>query len=388
MGAGKAIIIGAGTAGLAAHLALREAGFDVLHIERKRTVEERGGNLAIWPNGGRVLQHFGLGDGLARVGFAPAGFTTFDADGDQVTHVDFRPIAQRMGMPMYYTPRAHFQGLLFDAVGRTNVELGVAGGAIEHDDGSVRVALDDGRVAEADVLIAADGVRSAVRRHVVGEVALGHVGVTIWTGWIPDAGLINEISPAPDKMVEFWGPGQRLIVVPSGHDHIGFTFVMRVAEDFDTPDPHRWLRDRFAGYPPAAQTMLDRITNTDIVKWSVYDVPPLPNWAKGPVLLIGDGAHAASPTLGQGAGMALEDAFVLGQCLSDTDTPIPERLLEFQRRRRPRAEHLAFESRSRSVASTETDPERFAKLQAAVRAGDPHTVLNGMLEMVSGGPIA
>jgi c-di-GMP-binding flagellar brake protein YcgR len=79
---------------------------------------------------------------------------------------------------------------------------------------------------------------------------------------------------------------------------------------------------------------------------------------------------------------------VLGQCLSETDTPIPERLIEFQRRRKPRTDNLAFESRSRSVASTETDPERFAKLQAAVRAGDPHTVLNGMLEIVSGGPIA
>lgn len=383
----KAIVVGAGTGGLAAHLALREAGFDVQHVERKHTVEERGGNLAIWPNGGRVLQHFGLGEGLGAVGFAPAGFTTFAADGDEVTRVDFRPIVERMGMPMYYTPRAHFQGMLFDAVGRHNVELGVTGGDVEQDEHAVRIALDDGRVAEADVLIAAEGVRSPVRRLVAGDVALGHVGVTIWTGWIPGAELINEVSPDPDSMVEFWGAGQRLIVVPSGHDHVGFTFIMRVAEDFDTPDPHGWLRDRFAAYPPAAQTLLDRITNDDIVKWSVYDVPPLPTWTCGRIAVIGDGAHAASPTLGQGAGMALEDAFVLGQCLSTVDAPISERLLEFQRRRKPRAEHLAFESRSRSLASTETDPERFAKLQASVRAGDPHTVLNGMLEIVSGGPI-
>src|SRR5207245_6018277 len=104
---------------------LRRAGLDVQHYERKPTVEERGGNLAVWPNGGRVLADYGAGDGLRRIARAPAGFSCYDADGVLVSRVDYGPIAERMGMPMYMAPRAHFQGYLFDFVGRDAIRMGV-----------------------------------------------------------------------------------------------------------------------------------------------------------------------------------------------------------------------------------------------------------------------
>ncbi len=382
-----AIIIGAGTAGLAAHLALRIHGYEVHHYERKATVEERGGNLAIWPNGGLVLREYGAGEALAAIGGAPAGFSTYDMVGELVSRVDFGPIADRMGMPMIMVPRAHFHGFLSDTVGRNAIQMGVSCTGVEQDESSVSVSLDDGHIDTADVLIAADGVRSVVRPGIAGETELRQVGITIWTGWMRDDGFLNDVSPNPDSMVEFWGPGQRMVFMPSGRNHMGFTFVMRVPDDIEVPDPQSWLYERFAGYPATARKVLARLRSEQIIRWQVYDIPPLARWTVGRIALVGDAAHAASPTLGQGAGMALEDSYVLAQCLSDLDGPVPDRLAEFERLRKPRAELLSEESRQRSLASTETDPERLAAIQAAVRGGDQWSLLKGIMDIVTGGPL-
>jgi 2-polyprenyl-6-methoxyphenol hydroxylase-like FAD-dependent oxidoreductase len=382
-----AVIVGAGTAGLGAHLSLRRAGFEVLHVERKPTVSERGGNLAIWPNGGRVLADYGAAKLVDGVGFAPAGFSTFDARGELVNRVEYGPIADRMGFPMYMIPRAHFQEMLFDYVGRDRIEMGVGCTAVEQDDNGVTATLDDGRTLRADVLVAADGVRSPIRRQVAGEVPLRHVGITIWTGWMLDDGFLATVSPRPDSMVEFWGPGRRMVFMPSGRGYTGFTFLVRTPENISVPDPHAWLGEVFAGFPPAAGRILDRLRSELIIEWPVYDIPPLPRWHSGRIVLIGDAAHAASPTLGQGAGMALEDGYVLGQCLARTDLPMEARLSDFVGRRKSRAETLSAESRARSIASTEDDPEKLAAIQNAVRGGDPWALLKGMSEIVAGGPI-
>jgi 2-polyprenyl-6-methoxyphenol hydroxylase-like FAD-dependent oxidoreductase len=383
-----AIIVGAGTAGLGAHVSLRRAGFEILHLERKPSVQERGGNLAIWPNGGRVLADYGAGELLDGVGFPPAGFSTFDARGELVSRAEYGPIADRMGLPMYMVPRAHFQAMLFDFVGRDRIQLGVACASVTQDDEGVTATLDDGRVVRADILVAADGVRSPIRRHVAGDVPLRHVGITIWTGWMVDDGFLASVSPRPDSMVEFWGPGRRMVFMPSGRGYAGFTFLVRTRENVSVPDPHGWLSEMFADFPPAAGKILDRLQSEMIIEWPVYDLPPLPRWHSGRVVLIGDAAHAASPTLGQGAGMALEDGYVLGQCLARTELSMEARLTDFVSRRKTRTETLSAESRSRSQATTEDDPVRLAAIQAAVRKGDPWALLNGMTAIVAGGPIS
>lgn len=383
----SAIIIGAGTAGLAAHLALRRAGFEVQHFERKESVEERGGNLAMWPNGGRILDLFGAGAGLKSVGCAPAGFSIYDPDGAPVSRVEFGPIAELMGMPMYMTPRAHFQGMLFDAVGRDQVHMGKACVSVEQDGSSVTATFADDHRATADVLVACDGVRSPIRRSILHEVAQRYVGVTIWTGWMKDQGFRAEYSPNPDSMVEYWGAGQRIAIAPTGDGYTGFTFIMRVEEDVAVDDPHAWLSGLFAGYPPMIGKLFDRLDSEELVRWPVYDIPPLERWSSGRIVLMGDSAHAASPTLGQGAGMAVEDAYVLAQCLADADRPVPERLAAFEAQRRERCEMIVTESRLRSIASTEPDPERLKVAQEAVRNGEPWTVLKNIMDIVAGGPV-
>ncbi|MEV8546501.1 FAD-dependent monooxygenase [Streptomyces sp. NPDC051572] len=382
-----AIIVGAGTAGLCTHLTLRQAGFEVRHFERKDTVEERGGNLAVWSNGGRVLAELGLGPRLAEVGNAPAGFSTYDTAGKLVSRVEYAPVTERMGMPMYMIPRAHIQGMLLDVVGHDHLELGVACTGIEQDASGVTATLDDGRRVTADVLVGADGVWSTIRPQVTPEVSRRYVGITIWTGWMPDNGFLEEYSPNPRSMIEFWGPGRRLAILPSGRDHVGFTFIMRAVEDLVVEDPYGWLREKFADSHPVVEQIFERLKGEEIIRWPVYDLPPLERWSDGRVVLLGDAAHAASPTLGQGAGMAMEDAYVLAQCLSDTGTPIPERLVEFERRRRDRVEMISAESRVRSVATTEPDPERLTAIQDAIRGGTPWALLNGIVELVSGGPL-
>lgn len=382
-----AIIVGAGTAGLTAHLALRAAGYEVTHLERKATMNERGGNLIIWPNGGRVLEHFGLRDELERVGFPTKRFEIFDDQGVPVSTVDLAVIAERAaGLPMHMVPRAHFQEMFLNAPGVDGIEFGVTVTGYTQDADGVAVTTADGRTLTADLLVGADGVRSPIRRQMLGDVELPWVGITIWTGWMEDDGFLGEVSPHPDCMVEFWGAGRRIVIMPSGRGYAGFTFIMRVEEDFAPEDPHAWLTETFQGFHPTVDRIMERLGREQIIRWPVYQVPPLERWSDGRVVLIGDAAHAASPTMGQGAGMALEDGYVLAECLT-LGLPVPEALQEFEARRRERTEMIVRESAARSVASTEPDPEKVRAIQNASRAGDVWTILNGMADVVAGGPL-
>lgn len=383
-----AIIVGAGTAGLTAHLALRDAGFEITHLERKATMNERGGNLIIWPNGGRVLEHFGLRVALDQMGFPPKRFEVFDDQGVPVSTIDLGLIADRMGgLPMYMVPRAHFQNMFLNAPGVSGIRFGASVTGYTQDSDGVTVTTDDGETLTADVLIAADGVRSPIRRRMLGDVELPWVGITIWTGWMEDDGFLDEVSPHPDCMVEFWGSGKRVVVMPSGRGHAGFTFIMRVPEDFAPEDPHAWLTETFGGFHPTVGRILQRLGGEQIIRWPVYQVPSLERWSDGRVVLVGDAAHAASPTMGQGAGMALEDGYELAECLKDESVPLSSRLARFEELRRERTEMIVRESAARSVASTEPDPVKVKAIQDASRHGDVWTILNGMADVVAGGPL-
>jgi len=206
-------------------------------------------------------------------------------------------------------------------------------------DGTVVARFEDGSEAAADVLVGADGVHSRVRRIVdpeapaPRETRMGNVG-----GFVPaELARGADLAPGVCRMVfgrrAFFGH----VVHPSGDV---WWFANPPTPYLAAPDA-AWLADLFEGdHGPAAA--LVRATPHPLAFTLQYELPRVPTWSRGSIGILGDAAHAASPTSGQGASLAIEYAIELARCLRDR--PVPDAFGVFERRRRARVERVVVES--------------------------------------------
>jgi 2-polyprenyl-6-methoxyphenol hydroxylase-like FAD-dependent oxidoreductase len=184
----------------------------------------------------------------------------------------------------------------------------------------VRLQLSDGASHDADILVAADGLRSGVREMVFPEYPRPHFTGLVGTGGItpaeiPDTGGVMRMTFGNNA---FFG-----YLKPSGQPVYWFDSYAADERDIDKIlDPAAYARQIHAlqaDDPSPNAMILDQVGKLER-NYPVYDMPPLPSWHKGPVVLMGDAAHAVGPHAGQGASMAIEDALVLAACLGEEET--------------------------------------------------------------------
>jgi FAD-dependent urate hydroxylase len=200
-----------------------------------------------------------------------------------------------------------------------------------------------------DILIGADGVWSRVRRA---------AGLDVWpsfTGLLNVGGRSRTDRPAtPGEMHMVWG--RRAFFGYTIRETGEAWWFANVGESQEPErgaleglaerDWQRRLGDLFQGDPPIVADLLAGAR--DVGAYPIHDLPSLPAWGRGRVALIGDAAHATSPSSGQGASMALEDAIVLGRCVRDLG-PTAGALRRFEDLRRARAERVVAMGRRRGA---------------------------------------
>ncbi len=208
----------------------------------------------------------------------------------------------------------------------------------------VTAVFADGSTATADVLIGADGIRSTVRPLLDPNAPdPRYVGLLGLGGWVADeTGL-----PRTDGAMHF-AFGRRAFFgysVDSGHAgwfaNLPSALPLTAAEARAIPD-EEWLRrlkDLYAADTLPALRMLDLVRPGELVTvGAMHDMPPVPVWHRGRAVLVGDAAHATSPSSGQGASLAIESAVELARCLRDL--PAGEAFAAYERLRRPRVEKV------------------------------------------------
>lgn len=355
----RAIIIGGGIAGPVAGVALRRAGASAVVYEAhpERGGLEVGGWLTVAVNGLDALRTLGIHGPVAACGFAaeriqfvrgtgkplgevPLGGTL--ADGT-VTHA-----LKRADLVAALQAEAVAHGVRFEH-GKRLVAAEVAA------DGEVVARFADGSEARGDVLIGADGVRSQVRRILdPGAPAPRYTGLGNMGGFSP-AGTV-ALAPGSCTMMFgrrcFFG----VTVHPSG-EVWWFANPPRATEidrrELAETTTEQW-KERLAALfdgdrPPAAAII--RATTGRIVAANQYDLPSVPTWRRGPMVILGDAAHAAAPSSGQGASMAIEDAVVLARCLRDAPG-VPAALATYEQIRRDRVERVV--AHGARMSSTKT----------------------------------
>jgi 2-polyprenyl-6-methoxyphenol hydroxylase-like FAD-dependent oxidoreductase len=349
----KALIIGAGIAGPVTAIFLRRAGINAEVYEAWPYSTGIGGGLQIAPNGMHVLAELGLAEEMIRRGSIAESFDFYSQSGRPLGSIN-RNMKERFGQPAVNMCRAVLNEIIVDKAWCSNVELHFEKRLLSIEDRSdqpVVAHFADGSSAEGDFVIGADGVHSAVRRHVIPN------------GPKPfDTGLIGFGGFVPRSLLETTSIGQRVETTFGQSGFFGYGFCSSDPGDgvmwwstqpshgvdaatFRAMDQHalkQHLRDFYAGWHDPIPRIIDAAGN--IVVTDTLDVATLPTWSRKRTLLIGDAAHATSPHAGQGASLALEDAMRLGRLMLD-EQELGLTFQNFEHERRPRAEKIVAVAR-------------------------------------------
>jgi 2-polyprenyl-6-methoxyphenol hydroxylase-like FAD-dependent oxidoreductase len=312
----RVLIIGGGIGGLAATLALRQAGFDVQVFEGVSQIKIVGAGLAIWSNTLKALQQIGLADAVRAAG-KPAAYRVIRAtNGEILTKIQIGQISKGEESALIHLHRGDLQTVLLKAVGGSTIHLGARCIAFRQDDKSVWAQLADGRAVQGDLLVGADGVHSIIRQQLFSKARLRLVGQSSWRG----LAQLDHEQIVEGGAGETWGIGQRIDLIPVSYGRI-YWFLTKNAPPGGmqgTADEQKQrMQELVRGWHAPIPAMIQATEAQTIIYTELNELEPLDQWHRGRVVLLGDAAHAMTPNLGQGACQAIEDAVTLGQCLKD-----------------------------------------------------------------------
>lgn len=333
------LVVGGGIGGLAAALALANAGLDCRVIEQAEEFGEIGAGIQLAPNALRVLDGLGVLDAVLADAVRPPRAVMMDAvHGEPITTLDFgEEFREAFGYPYVVTHRSDLLDALLAGCrshARVTLETSRRVTRVDGDAETATVTCADGTVYETGALIGADGIWSRVREHTLGDGEPTYVGHVAYRGTIP----IEQVSPHAGKNnVTWWvGPLMHLIQYPlRGGTLFNQVAVIEVERHGDPEDwgPPEELERIFSGKTGHVGEGL-RLIGRDR-RWILRDRPPATTWTRGRATLLGDAAHPMVQYLAQGACMALEDAAVLAECLAG-HRDVDEAFAAYERERVPR----------------------------------------------------
>ncbi|GAA3749049.1 3-hydroxybenzoate 6-monooxygenase [Streptomyces tremellae] len=345
----KVLIAGGGIGGLAAALGIARHGHRAVVLERNGAFSELGAGIQLGPNAFHALDHLGVGAEVRRQAVHIDELRFMDGTtGERVASMPLTGAYRaRFGNPYAVVHRGDLYKALLDGCrARPGIELATNSQVTwyEQEPDSVTAITDTGRRFTGEVLVGADGIRSAVRGRVVGDGAPRVSGHTIYRAVIP-------MDRVPDELrwntVTLWaGPKWHFVHYPIA----GGKFLnLAVTRDdgarevvAGTPAAREHVLSEFPELGETARQLLE--LGTDWRRWVLCDRDPVGRWTDGRVALLGDAAHPMLQYAAQGACMALEDAVVLGQLLAEAGGDVPQRLEKYgaeRYERTARTQHVA-----------------------------------------------
>jgi len=342
-------VSGGGIGGLAAALALTRRGFAVKVLEQAPELGEIGAGIQLGPNAFAAFDALGIGEKARGRAVYTDEMVMHDAlDETQVGRIPTgEAFRRRFGNPYAVIHRADVHGSLLEGaqeLGSIEVLTSTCVQRIEQDDVGITVVDTKGGKHRGVALIGADGVKSAVRRHFVGDEARvsGHV---VYRAVVDRADFPIDLQW---NAAAIWvGPNCHLVHYPlrGGEQYnVVVTFHSREKEEWSVRDGSREeVQSYFEGICARARQLID--LPKDWKRWATADRDPIGQWTYGRAVLLGDAAHPTLQYMAQGACMALEDAVTLGEALRVHDNDFTKAFARYQRSRVARTARVVLSAR-------------------------------------------
>ncbi|MER8970570.1 FAD-dependent monooxygenase [Mesorhizobium sp. M0808] len=339
----RAVIIGAGIAGLAVAKGLRLLGWETEIYEQASELKPLGAGLSLSANALRALRVLGLYEAVVAEAQPIHRLDLLDDEGQVLQSTDFQRFSQRYGhLSMAVLHRGDLHRALLTELPRSVIRTDMECVDARQVGEKIVLHFADGEIVESELVLACDGIHSAVRRAFFPESREHFASYACWRVISP--GLPQGMDPA--RLTESWGAGKRIGLAAIPGERV-YWFACCGAERLHDPKLAQadlaGVKAMFSGFHDPVPEVLDRTPADSLIWTDILDLDPIPSFTRGNAVLLGDAAHAVTPDLGQGAGLAMEDAAVLTALFGRL--PADEALREYDKRRLDRARRVAAESR-------------------------------------------
>ena len=349
----RVLVVGGGITGSVLALALAQRGVEVVLLEIRKNWAGVGHGITLQGNALKAFHQVGVFDEIAKQGFAFDKLRMFAADGHQIMEIPTPPMGGDAVPPTMGALRSHVGDVLarhVEAAG-VDVRLGTTVTEINDTGESVTVRLSDGTTETADLLVAADGIRSKTRAMIGIDTQPRQVGMGIWR-------VVAKRPAAMDASgVYYGGPKYKAGYTPISND-LCYAFLIEENLDRSFVGEHpngAVFKEHGQGYGGVWGEVRDSLADDERVNYTYIEAILVDDpWYRGRSIVLGDAAHACPPLIAQGAAMCAEDAVVLAEMLTSGDG-VDEALLKFMARRFPRVKMVL--DNSLQLAEWEIHPD-------------------------------
>ena len=346
----KILIVGAGIGGLVSALCLNKKGYEVEIYEQSEVLSELGAGVQLSPNATRVLDYLKLTDDLKPHVFEPRSFQFLNYKTEKI--ISKRELGLKIqddfGLPNFDVHRADLQKVLLNKVEEEGIKILTNMKVIDvgNEENKAYIKINEEKI-KADIVIGADGIHSIVREKIFEKKESSFTGNVAWRMLIP-VDLLPRDLILPDTTV-WLGPKKHFVSYHvSGGKNLNCVCLVEqdgwTNESWSERGNIEDLREVYNGWNQTIETLLKIANPNTLYRWALHDRPPMKQWSKGRITLLGDAAHPMLPFLAQGAAMAIEDGAVLADCISSYKDN-EKSLKYFEQIRKPRTSFVQLAAR-------------------------------------------
>lgn len=348
----KIAVVGAGMGGLAFAAAMRGSDHEVTLYEQAPEIGELGAGISLWANGTRLFEEMGIAELMATRSCETEAAYFRNEDGSVAAEQSLARdnwYRDNYGYPYYGALRTDLQASLLEVLGTDNIRLAKQLVTIEDTAEGAVLHWADGTSDTADLVVGADGIKSAVRKFVDPEARPVFTCNSAFRGLAKTEDL--DLLPEPRSFTDWMGDGMHVLNFPVGPDFKYTTIVVFVDgpdqwehEEWRVPADTDAMRALFDGWDPAVGQLLEHVNLSE--RWGLFQVSLMNSWHRGHCVLIGDAAHGMLPHHGQGAISSFEDAIALAHVMKDEGiATIEAKLAAYEGERKARGERIQKSSR-------------------------------------------